>query len=156
MLLVFEVNHKAYQMSIDPQRRLLDILREDLELTGTKEGCGEGECGACTVLLNGKAAHACLVVAAQLQGKQVLTIEGLDQDGNFDLVQQAFVEENAIQCGFCTAGMVMATKALLLEKPRPTEAEIRIALAGNICRCSGYTQIVRAVQRASRQLEVKL
>ena len=149
MTLEFYVNDKPVSVETEPGRRLLDILREDLGLTGTKEGCGEGECGACTVLLEGKAAHACLVLAIHLEGKRVVTIEGLAASGELDPLQNAFVEESAIQCGFCTAGMIMSAKALLMENPDPTEEEIRIAISGNICRCTGYSQIIRAIKRAA-------
>lgn len=153
MTLHFYVNDKAEQFSVEPDRRLIDILREDLHLMGTKEGCGEGECGACTVLLENEAVHACLVTAIQLEEKHILTIEGLAQKGELDIIQRAFVEEIAVQCGFCTPGMIMSTKALLLKNPQPTEKEIKCALAGNICRCSGYQQIIRAVKRAARELK---
>ena len=152
MKLSFYVNNRLVQLETDPDRRLLDILREDLSLTGTKEGCAEGECGACTVLLDGEAVHSCLTLAVQLEGRHVVTIEGLSETGELDILQKAFVEEIAIQCGFCTTGMIMSTKALLLKNPTPTEEEIRVALSGNICRCSGYVQIVRAVDRAAREL----
>ena len=152
MKLSFYVNSRSVQLETDPDRRLLDILREDLGLTGTKEGCGEGECGACTVLLDGEAVHSCLTLAIQLEGRSVVTIEGLSETGELDILQKAFVEEIAIQCGFCTTGMIMSAKALLLKNPTPTQEEIRVALSGNICRCSGYVQIVRAVDRAAREL----
>jgi carbon-monoxide dehydrogenase small subunit len=152
MKLSFYVNNRLVQLETDPDRRLLDILREDLSLTGTKEGCAEGECGACTVLLDGEAVHSCLTLAIQLEGRHVVTIEGLSETGELDILQKAFVEEIAIQCGFCTTGMIMSAKALLLKNPTPTEEEIRVALSGNICRCSGYVQIVRAVDRAAREL----
>lgn len=152
MKLSFYVNDRPVQLETDPDRRLLDILREDLNLTGTKEGCAEGECGACTVLLDGEAVHSCLTLAVQLEGRHVVTIEGLSDTGELDILQKAFVEEIAIQCGFCTTGMIMSAKALLLKNPSPTEEEIRLALSGNICRCSGYVQIVRAVDRAAREL----
>lgn len=151
MKLEFKVNGKSVSLEVSPDRRLLDILREDLGLTGTKEGCGEGECGACTVLLNRRAVHSCLTVAAQLSGQEVVTIEGLSDCGEMSDLQRAFVEETAIQCGYCTTGMVMSARALLYENPNPTEEEIRMALAGNICRCSGYTQIIRAVKRAAAE-----
>lgn len=149
MKLSFRINDKDVSLEADAARRLIDILREDLGLTGTKEGCGEGECSACTVLIDGKAVHSCLTLAAQLQGKQIETIEGLDANGNLDALQAAFVEETAIQCGYCGAGMIMSAKALLLRNPDPSEQAIRAALSGNICRCSGYSQIIRAVQRAA-------
>lgn len=149
----FFVNEKPVVMEVAPNRRLLDILREDMHLTGTKEGCAEGECGACTVLLDGEAVHACLTVAAQLNGHHVTTIEGLAELGMLNVLQQAFVEEIAIQCGYCTPGMIMSATALLMKDPHPTDEEIRVALSGNICRCSGYVQIVRAVKRAAMEME---
>ena len=149
----FFVNEKPVVMEVAPDRRLLDILREDMHLTGTKEGCAEGECGACTVLLDGEAVHACLTVAAQLNGHHVTTIEGLAELGMLNVLQQAFVEEIAIQCGYCTPGMIMSATALLMKDPQPTDEEIRVALSGNICRCSGYVQIVRAVKRAAMEME---
>lgn len=152
MQLNFFVNDAPVSLEVDPQRRLLDILREDLELTGTKEGCSEGECGACTVIMDGLAVHSCLTLAAQLQGRHVTTIEGLEKNEELDILQHCFVEEIAIQCGFCTTGMIMSAKALLLHNPHPTEEEIRTALSGNLCRCSGYVQIVNAVSRAAREL----
>ena len=153
MNLHFTVNGEAVSLETAPDRRLLDILREDLDLTGVKEGCAEGECGACTVLLDDEAVHACLTVAAQLEGRRVTTIEGLAKTGELDVLQRCFVEEIAIQCGFCTPGMILSAKALLLKNPHPSEEEIRLALSGNICRCSGYVQIVKAVQRAAEELE---
>lgn len=152
MRLSFYVNEKSVSLEVDPQRRLLDILREDLGLTGTKEGCSEGECGACTVLMDGEAIHSCLTLAAQLQNRHITTIEGLEKNGELDILQKCFIEEIAIQCGFCTTGMIMSAKALLLKNPDPTPDEIRTALSGNICRCSGYVQINNAVSRAAREL----
>lgn len=151
MRLSFFVNDEPVVLETRPDRRLLDLLREDLGLTGTKEGCSEGECGACTVLVNDEAVHSCLTMAAQLQNCHVLTIEGLAKRGELDVLQTAFVEEIAVQCGFCTTGMIMSAKALLMKNPHPTEDEIRLALSGNICRCSGYGQIVKAVQRAAEE-----
>lgn len=146
MKLTMTVNGQAVSFeNILPTRRLIDILREDLQLKGTKEGCGEGECGACTVIMDGKTVDSCLLLACQLEGSEIITIEGLAKEGELDELQEAFVSHGAIQCGYCTPGMVMATKALLMENPAPTEAEIRNAIAGNICRCSGYSQIVSAV-----------
>ena len=155
MQLSFKVNGITRHLDVEPNRRLLDILREDLELTGTKEGCGEGECGACTVILDGEAVHSCLCVAAQLEGTEVITIEGLEENGELSTIQNAFYEETAVQCGYCTTGMIMSAKALLMNNPHPTEEEIRIALSGNICRCSGYTQIIRAVERTAKEMEEK-
>lgn len=146
MKLTMTVNGQAVSFeNILPTRRLIDILREYLQLKGTKEGCGEGECGACTVIMDGKAVDSCLLLACQLEGSEIITIEGLAKEGELDELQEAFISHGAIQCGYCTPGMVMATKALLMENPAPTEAEIRNAIAGNICRCSGYSQIVSAV-----------
>lgn len=153
MILKFWVNEEPVSLSVEPMKRLIDILREDLELTGTKEGCSEGECGSCTVLLDGVAVHSCLTVAAQLADTHVTTIEGLAKQGKLTILQRAFVEELAIQCGFCTAGMIMSAWALLLRNPNPSESEIRMALSGNICRCSGYVQIIHAVQRAAQELQ---
>jgi len=154
MQLNFTVNGKPCQLEVDADRRLVDILRNDLDLTGCKEGCAEGECGACTVLVNGRATLACLTLAASLMDACVLTIEGM-QDlsplGELDSLQQAFIEEGAIQCGYCTPGMVLSAHGLLEQNASPTEEDIRRALAGNICRCSGYTQIIRAIQRAARE-----
>lgn len=146
MKLTMTVNGQAVSFeNLLPTRRLIDILREDLQLKGTKEGCGEGECGACTVIMDRKAVDSCLVLACQLEGSEIITIEGLAKDGELDELQEAFISHGAIQCGYCTPGMVMAAKALLMENPAPAEAEIRNAIAGNICRCSGYSQIVSAV-----------
>lgn len=127
MTLNFILNSRPTELEVSPDKRLLDLLREDLGLTGTKEGCGEGECGACTVIIDGEAMHSCLVLACQLEGKSVLTIEGLEQNGELDKIQKIFIEETAIQCGFCTTGMIMSTKALLMHNPHPTETEIRNA-----------------------------
>ena len=155
MTLNFIVNGKPVTLETEPDRRLLDILREDLHLTGTKEGCAEGECGACTVLLDGEAAHSCLTAAIQLEGREVTTIEGLAEMGSLDIIQTCFVEELAIQCGYCTPGMIMATVALLNENPDPTEEEVRDFLRGNICRCTGYKAIVTAVMDAKERLKAQ-
>jgi carbon-monoxide dehydrogenase small subunit len=145
MILEMTVNEKPVRIETHESRRLLDILREDLLLTGTKEGCGVGECGACTVILDDVAVNSCLVPAAQLQGTRVETVEGLEQNGTLSRLQTAFLEKGAIQCGFCTPGMLMSAEALLRRNPHPTEAEIRLALAGNLCRCTGYVPIIEAV-----------
>ncbi len=143
------VNDEEYSLSVPVNRTLLQVLREDLDLVGTKYGCGTGECGACTVLLNGKeAVLSCLTLAATMDGAKITTIEGLEKDGVLDPVQEAFVDKHAIQCGFCTPGMVMKTKSLLAENPNPSETEIRGYLEGNICRCTGYVKIVDAVKYA--------
>jgi xanthine dehydrogenase small subunit len=155
------VNGTARVVETPPLRRLLDILREDLGLTGAKEGCGEGECGACAVLLDGLLVNACLVPAFQLGGAHVTTIEGLggpgepDRPGEPDTIQTAFVEEGAVQCGFCIPGMVMATRALLEREPRPGRSRIRAELSGNLCRCTGYERIVRAVERAAERMTAR-
>lgn len=153
MQISFILNHRPITVDTDPTRRLLDVLREDLHLTGTKEGCGEGECGSCTVLLDGKAIHACLVMVGQAAEHEIVTIEGLQQHGKPDPLQQAFVDHGAIQCGFCTPGMILSAKALLLENPHPTEDDIRRALDGNICRCSNYSQIVKAIRQAAGEVD---
>jgi carbon-monoxide dehydrogenase small subunit len=149
MLLEFTVNGVRRSLEVDPALRLVDVLRDRLDLTGTKEGCGEGECGACTVLLGGRAVNSCLVLALQVQDQEVVTIEGLSKDGQLDPLQQAFIDEGAIQCGYCSPGMLMSSKALLSRVPHPSEPEIRTAIAGNLCRCTGYEKIVRAVQRVA-------
>jgi carbon-monoxide dehydrogenase small subunit len=144
-----KVNGFEYDVWIKPQWTLLDVLRDELGLTGTKKGCDRGECGTCTVIMNGGAILSCLVLAIQCQGKDILTIEGLAQDGKLDPLQDAFVKQGAIQCGFCTPGMIMASRAFLNKNPRPSEEEIKRELSGNLCRCTGYTKIIAAVQKAS-------
>ena len=152
MQIEFIVNGKTERLDVPGGKRLLDVLREDLHLTGAKEGCGEGECGACTVLMDGEEVHSCMVLAGQLSGHSVTTIEGLEEDGRLGVLQNAFVEQGAVQCGYCTPGMIMSTAGLLNRTPDPTEEEIRVALSGNICRCSGYVQIVAAVKAAAEVL----
>ncbi len=144
-LLNFTVNGEPKEIMVEPYRRLLDVLRDDLRLTGTKKGCGDGHCGACTVLLDGDPVDSCLVLAVDARGKNVLTIEGLAIDGKLHPLQQSFLEHGSFQCGFCSPGMILAAKALLDANPNPTEPEIREALTGNICRCTGYNSIVQAV-----------
>ena len=151
MQLVLTVNGMVYEVEVPPTARLLDVLREQLGLTGTKEGCAEGECGACTVIVDGMAVNSCVMLAVQARGKEILTVEGLAQDGELDYLQQKFVEYGAVQCGYCTPGMLMSAKALLMGNPVPSEQDIRIALAGNLCRCTGYAAIVAAVKAASGQ-----
>lgn len=153
MKISFIVNGEKKKMDVRPEKRLLDFIREDLALTGTKEGCGEGECGACTVILDQKAVHSCLTTAGELDGSELMTVEGLEIDGELDRLQKAFIKKGAIQCGFCTSGMLMSAKALLLKNPHPSDEEIRHALAGNICRCSGYKEIRAAVAEASKEQE---
>ena len=145
MMISFRLNGAACEIDIPGGKRFLDVLREDLKLLGTKEGCGEGECGACTIIADGRAVNSCLMLACQAQGRDILTIDGLDACGELDEIQRCFVQNGAIQCGYCTPGMIMAAKALLMECRDPSEEQIRAALAGNICRCSGYSQIISAV-----------
>ena len=143
----FILNGETFQVEIEPDLTLLQLLREKLGITGTKEGCGMGDCGACTVLLDGMAVNSCIFPAMEVEGKSVTTIEGLaDANGNLHPVQKAFLEQGAIQCGFCTPGMVLSSKALLDENPNPSEEEIRHGIAGNLCRCTGYVQIVEAIK----------
>ena len=152
MRIKFRLNGRKVELDVPPGRRLLDLLREDLGLTGTKEGCGEGECGACAVIVDGKLRLSCLTTAIQVDGKEVLTVEGLARDGKLHPIQEALVETAGLQCGFCTPGFVMAAYALLLENPRPTREEVRAWLSGNLCRCTGYEKIVDAVLLAAEWL----
>jgi carbon-monoxide dehydrogenase small subunit len=151
----FTVNSKVYEIAVRPSQTLLDVIREDLGLTGTKEGCGLGECGACTVIMNGKTVNSCLVLAAEADGKEITTIEGLADGDKLHPVQQAFLDEGGLQCGFCTPGMIMSAKALLDENPDPSEDEIRHGIAGNLCRCTGYTKIFQSIKTASRMIGEK-
>jgi xanthine dehydrogenase E subunit len=153
MIINVTVNGKEHLLDVEPEERLLDVLRNRLRLTGAKEGCGEGECGACTVIMDGKAVNSCLVLAYQARNSQILTIEGLAARGELDVIQKAFVENGAVQCGYCTPGMILSAKALLSSNPAPSESEIRAAIAGNICRCTGYINIIRAVQDAAGRLD---
>lgn len=144
-----KVNGADYSLVIDVKERLLDVLRERIGLTGTKEGCGTGECGACTVLIDGEPVNSCLYLAVRAEGKEILTIEGLGHVAQLHPLQQAFIENGAVQCGFCAPGMLLTAKALLDKNPHPTELEIREGIAGNLCRCSGYVKIVKAIQQAA-------
>ena len=148
MKLSFCLNGEEISLEVPADRKVIDLLRCDLGLTGTKEGCGSGECGACTIVVDGRTRLACLMLAGQLEGCRVETIEGLDRDGRLDSVQEAFVEKGAVQCGFCTPGMVMVARALLESDPRPSRQKIRAGLGGNLCRCTGYQKIVDAVEAA--------
>lgn len=149
IVLKITVNGKKYRLKIDPNLRLLDLLRDQLRLTGTKEGCGIGECGACTVMIDGSPVNSCLVLAGQCEGKEVLTIEGLEVEGKLHPLQEAFINQGAVQCGFCTPGVIMSAKALFDHNPQPSEEEIKEAISGNICRCTGYRQIVEAIKSAA-------
>jgi len=140
-----QVNERSFDLEISPHHTLLDVLRDTVRLTGTKECCSEGECGACTVLVNGQAVCSCLVLAVEMDGAQVTTIEGLAAGGQLDPLQEAFVATGAVQCGFCIPGMIMAARQLLASKPHPTRAEVQEGLAGNLCRCGGYSRILDAV-----------
>lgn len=151
---VFNVNGVNHQVEIEDDLRLLDLIRNTLHMTGTKEGCGEGECGACTVLLEGETVNSCLVLAFQAEGKKIETIESLDrEDGSLHPIQQAFLEEGAVQCGFCTPGMVLSAKALLDHNPSPDKEEIRESISGNLCRCTGYNKIAEAIEKAAETLK---
>jgi carbon-monoxide dehydrogenase small subunit len=143
-----EVNGRQEHLKVQPHHTLLEVLRDQLHLTGTKECCSEGECGACTVLINGRAICSCLMLAAEADGDAVTTIEGLATNGKLDALQQAFVEKGAVQCGFCIPGMIMAAKYLLMTNPNPTESDIQDGLDGNLCRCGGYHRIIEAVASA--------
>jgi carbon-monoxide dehydrogenase small subunit len=147
----FTVNGEPAEVEVTGSRRLLDVLREDLGLTGTKEGCGEGECGACSVLIDGAVVDACLVPVSQVNGTTIRTVEGLAQGGALDVLQQAFLETGGAQCGICTPGMLMAGHAFLASGLEPTEDNIREAIAGNLCRCTGYTKIIDAIALAARR-----
>ncbi|OGP66015.1 MAG: hypothetical protein A2169_04085 [Deltaproteobacteria bacterium RBG_13_47_9] len=151
-LMRFNVNGVIYEEEIDHRRTLLEVLRENFGLLGTHKGCDEGQCGACTVLIDGKAVNSCLVLAISVQGKKITTIEGLAQGGKLHPVQEAFVESGAIQCGFCSPGMIMVTKAFLDQHPNPTEEEAKRAISGNLCRCTGYFQIIDAVMKAAEKM----
>ncbi len=145
-LIEFVLNNEEVEHYVDPSRTLLDMIREDFDLTGAKEGCGAGECGACTVLVNDKAVNACLMLAGEAHGKNILTIEGLSDGNKLDDLQVAFIDHAALQCGYCTPGMIMTAKELLMVNPTPTVEEIMVGISGNLCRCTGYKKIVEAIQ----------
>ena len=149
----FILNEEPVSLEIDENARLLDVIRDVAGLTGTKEGCGVGECGACTVILEGEAVDSCIVLAASVEGKHVTTVEGLAKNGKLDPVQQAVLDHHALQCGFCTPGFLMSAKALLDKKPNPTRDEIKMAIAGNLCRCTGYQQLVEAFEAAAKEYQ---
>src|SRR5690348_14287083 len=148
------INGETRELAVEPYRSLLDVLRNEASLTGTKKGCDVGDCGACTVILDGKPVNSCLVLGVEAQGARIETIEGLQRpDGSLHPLQESFLKLGGAQCGFCTPGILMMAKALLDETPRPTEEEIRFGIAGNICRCTGYTRIIEAIQEAAKELE---
>ena len=153
MKVSFILNGKRIEMDSSPDRRVVDLLREDLNLTGTKEGCGEGECGVCTILVDGESRLSCLMLVPQLEGRRITTIEGLTSGEKLHPIQEAFVEFGAVQCGFCTPGMVLASVDLLQKNPNPSRAEIREGISGNLCRCTGYQKIVDAVEAAARKMK---
>lgn len=150
--LTMTLNGQEVTLAVKPDALLVDVLRDELELTGTKEACGEGECGACTVLLDGEPVTSCLVPALKAQGREVMTVEGLASGGELHPLQKAFIEHGAVQCGYCTPGMLMSAKALLDRNPHPSEEEIKQAISGNLCRCTGYVKIVEAIKAAGQEL----
>ena len=151
----FKVNSEEREIVTEPTKTLLSILREDLGLKGTKEGCGKGECGACTVIMDDKPVVSCLVLACQLDGSEITTIEGISSDDILDPIQEAFIEDGAVQCGFCTPGMILSAKALLMKNRNPTEEEIKEAISGNLCRCTGYAKIIKAIHKATKRLKAE-
>lgn len=151
MKIKFILNKKLIELDLDPSLRLLDVLREELHLKGTKEGCGEGECGACAVLLDGHIANSCLIPIANLSDREVMTIEGFNETLQYQALEEAMTEEGGSQCGICSPGIMIAAQSLLSKNPNPTEEEIRFALSGNLCRCTGYNMIVKAILRASKR-----
>ena len=154
-LVTFIVNQKTYSIKVQSHHTLLEVLRDQLDITGPKECCGVGECGACTILMDGKAVNACLILAVEAEGCEIVTIEGLGGPDSLSPMQQAFVDAGAVQCGFCTPGMIMAAQYLINNNPNPTEEDVRVALAGNLCRCTGYSRIFDAVLSVSKQLQAK-
>ncbi len=148
-IITFTINNELVSLEVESHWTLLRVIRDELRLTGTKEGCGEGDCGTCTVLVDGKAVNSCLILAVDADGKAITTIEGLAQGTELHPLQKAFVEKGAVQCGFCTPGMILSAKALLDENPHPSEEEIRSALSGNLCRCTGYVKVVEAIRSVS-------
>ena len=152
-LMEFKVNGERYQVAVEPNRTLLEVLGENLDLTGPKMGCNQGDCGACTVLLDGMAVCSCLTLAVEAQNKEIVTIEGLASNGQLHPIQQAFIAHHAVQCGYCTPGMILSAKALLDKNPDPTEEELRRALQGNLCRCTGYVKIVEAILASKEKMK---
>ncbi len=153
--ITFKVNHCSYSIDVFSHHTLLEVLRDQLGITGPKECCGVGECGACTVLMDGKAVNSCLILAVEADGSEIITIEGLGGPESLSPLQQAFIDMGAVQCGFCTPGMIMAAQYLLNTNPNPTEEDVRVALAGNLCRCTGYTRIIEAVLSVAREKQIE-
>ena len=149
----FILNGTPRRVVVDPQKSLLKVIREDLRLTGTKEGCGTGDCGACTVIINGRPMNSCLVLAMEANGQEILTIEGIGKNGELHPIQETFINEGAIQCGYCTPGMVLSAKALLDENKHPSDEEIKLGIAGNLCRCTGYVKIIKAIKSAAQKIK---
>ena len=152
MRISITINGEKRRIETTPTARLLDLIRDQLDLTGTKEGCGKGECGACTVIMNGELVASCLMLALQADGADIITIEGLGSEDKLDPIQRAYIEVGAVQCGYCTPGMILASKKLLEENPQPDQGEIRRGLSGNICRCTGYQKIIAAVQLSAEKM----
>ncbi|NLY20089.1 MAG: (2Fe-2S)-binding protein [Tissierellia bacterium] len=152
MMINVVINDERISVEADPLKRLIDFLRDDLGLTGTKEGCSEGECGACTVILDGVAVTSCTVLTGQVNNSEVITIEGLEKSGELDILQTKFIEHGAVQCGFCTPGFIMSAKALMMKKKNPTLSEIKTAIEGNLCRCTGFVKIVEAIDAACKEV----
>lgn len=150
-MICVNINNAEYLFDCDPTERLVDVLRKKLNFTGVKEGCGEGECGACSVIIDGRLSNSCLVAIGSVDGSRITTIEGLRNTRRFDVLDKAFADAGAVQCGFCTPGMIMAAEALLEKNPHPTEADVRLAISGNICRCTGYNMIIDAVLSAAER-----
>lgn len=148
IMIRFHLNGREVSVSADPNKRMVDFLREDMGMTSVKEGCSEGECGACTIIHNGNAVTSCLMLAGQADGSAIITLEGVSENGRLSYIQKAFVDAGAVQCGYCTPGMVLSAKALLDKKPNATNEEIKRAMSGNLCRCTGYSKIVKAVEMA--------
>ena len=147
--IILTINNKAYELAVEPKVTLLEVLRDQLRLTGTKVGCNMGDCGACAVIMDGKPVNACLVLAVQANGRDILTVEGLADDRELHPIQRAFLEKGAVQCGFCTPGMLLSAKGLLDQNPTPSVEEIKVAISGNLCRCTGYVKIIEAIKSAS-------
>jgi len=155
MKIQFTLNHQKMSIDVPGECRLLDLLRNHFGLTGSKEGCGKGECGACSVILNNRLVNSCLVPVCQIDNSEIITIEGLEKEGELDKLQQAFIDAGAVQCGFCTPGMIMAAKALLMRNPNPSEEEIKKGLSGNLCRCTGYSKIIEAISNLADRQQVQ-